>query len=98
MSMGASQDVCDRRIFFGKNKSINGDQEPITRSVIARYIMPSAQSQKCLFLAPDFPRKAVTMMTAAEAKNMADKLLPQSVFRTSNHLLTSGTHSRPPLF
>ena len=59
------------------------DQEPITRSVILRYILPSAQSQKCLFLDPDFQRKAVTMMTATKAKNMAEKLLARSVFRTS---------------
>ena len=48
-----------------------------------KYILPSAQSQTCLFLDPDFLRKAVTMMTATKAKNMADKLLARSVFRTS---------------
>ena len=52
--------------------------EPITRSVIVRYILPSAQSQKCLVLDPDFPRKVVSMMTATKAKNMADKLLARS--------------------
>ena len=59
-------------------------QEPITRSVIVRYILPSAQSQKCLFLDPDFPRKPVTMMTAPKAKNMADKPLARSTISWSD--------------
>ena len=46
----------------------------ITRSVIVRYILPSAQSQKCLFLDLDFPRKAVTMMTATKAKVWRNKI------------------------
>ena len=50
--------------------------------MIVRYILPSAQSQKCLFLDPDFLRKAITMMTVTEAKSMAEKLLAQSVFPT----------------
>ena len=35
----------------------NNNQEPITRSVIVSYILPS-----------DFPRKVVTMMTATKRK------------------------------
>ena len=59
-------------------------QELITRSVIVRYILPSAQSQKFLFLDPDFPRKAVTMMTATKVKNMAEKLLARSTISWSD--------------
>ena len=60
------------------------NQEPITRSVIVRYILPSAQSQKCLFLDPDFLRKAIAMMTATKAKYMADKLLARSMISWSD--------------
>ena len=58
-------------------------QEPINRSMIVRYILPSTQSQKCLFLDPDFQRKAVTM-TATKAQNMADKLLARSTISWSD--------------
>ena len=59
-------------------------QNPITRSMIVRYILPSTQSQKCVVLDPDFPRKAVTMMTATKTKNMADKLLARSTISWSD--------------
>ena len=57
-----------KRRLYGNNIYIK--QEPITRSVIVRYILPSPQSQKCLFFDPDFPQKAVTMMTATKAKTI----------------------------
>ena len=84
------------QIFHLGIRSLNGrtnfKQEPITRSVIVRYILPSALSQNGLFLDPDFPRKAVTMMTATKAKNMADKLLARSTISWSDVIKSKNRH------